>query len=318
MNNGANPYGSLIEGSSGMLYGLTSLGGADATGSLFEFDFNLATINVKYSFIITPSGIGYDPRGSLIQALDGNLYGFTRYGKPGSGYRSGGGVLFKFDFLAPSWNPITPMHNFDEDLPASENGFEVMGSLIQASNGKFYGMTNLGGIDSSGTIFEHDISTNTTTKLHDFNSSTDGYKPYGSLMQASDGELYGLATSDSGQAKMFQFDIATNIFTVKANVTGTPYYTTLIETGVTTTGIKENPLAYSIRIFPNPANDQLNIVFPNDLRIDEIVITDIWGKTILMENKNIETINISSLPNGIYLMKAKSQNILLYKKFIKQ
>jgi len=70
--------------------------------------------------------------------------------------------------------------------------------------------------------------------------------------------------------------------------------------------------------FPNPANDQLNIVFPNDLRIDEIVITDIWGKTILMENKNMETINISSLPNGIYLMKAKSQNILLYKKFIKQ
>ena len=43
-----------------------------------------------------------------------------------------------------------------------------MGSLIQASDGKLYGMTSHGGSNGYGVIFSFDPSTSTYTKLKDF------------------------------------------------------------------------------------------------------------------------------------------------------
>ena len=66
------------------------------------------------------------------------------------------------------------------------------GSLMQASDGKLYGMTTNGGSSSdNGVIFSFDPSSSTYTKLKDFDN-TNGANPYGSLMQASDGKLYGM------------------------------------------------------------------------------------------------------------------------------
>ena len=62
---------------------------------------------------------------------------------------------------------------------------------MQATDGKLYGMTSRGGSLGYGVIFSFDPSSATYTKLHDFDS-TNGANPTGSLMQASDGKLYGL------------------------------------------------------------------------------------------------------------------------------
>ena len=62
---------------------------------------------------------------------------------------------------------------------------------MQASDGKLYGMTTDGGSNGHGVIFSFDPSTSIYTKLKDFDG-LNGCGPYGSLMQASDGKLYGM------------------------------------------------------------------------------------------------------------------------------
>ncbi len=62
---------------------------------------------------------------------------------------------------------------------------------MQASNGKLYGMTQVGGSSGAGVIFSFDPSSSTYKKLKDFDNTNGGY-PTGNLMQASDGKLYGM------------------------------------------------------------------------------------------------------------------------------
>ena len=62
---------------------------------------------------------------------------------------------------------------------------------------KLYGMTGRGGSNDAGVIFSFDPAASTYTKLMDFDYANGRY-PYGSLVQASDGKLYGM-TSEGGR-----------------------------------------------------------------------------------------------------------------------
>jgi uncharacterized repeat protein (TIGR03803 family) len=65
-------------------------------------------------------------------------------------------------------------------------------SLVQGTNGNFYGLTFIGGADNDGIVFKL-TSAGVLTVLHNFCSSancTDGANPKGGLIQATDGKLY--------------------------------------------------------------------------------------------------------------------------------
>ncbi|HEX4648714.1 MAG TPA: choice-of-anchor tandem repeat GloVer-containing protein, partial [Steroidobacteraceae bacterium] len=92
-------------------------------------------------------------------------------------------------------SPYATLHSFG----AAGDGATpyYLASLIQASDGNFYGMTMQGGIANNGTVFK--ISTSgTEAVLHAFAQSADGGKPDGGVLQASDGNLYGLTQNSSG------------------------------------------------------------------------------------------------------------------------
>ena len=55
-----------------------------------------------------------------------------------------------------------------------------------------------------------------------------------------------------------------------------------------------------LSIYPNPASDMVNVV-SNSLSNKDIVITDLLGKTVLTANVN-QSVNISSLKSGVYMM----------------
>jgi len=176
--NGGLPQGSLIQASDGKLYGMTTSGGAYGSGVIFSFD----PVNSKYSKLNDfKSASGRLPWGSLMQAFDGKLYAMTTYG--GS---NDYGVIFSFD---PATATYVKLHDFD-----GTNGGLPQSSLIQASDGKLYGMTNTGGNGDYGVIFSYEYITATYTKLKDFDK-TNGGNPNGDLLQASDGRLYGMTTS---------------------------------------------------------------------------------------------------------------------------
>ncbi|HEX5151937.1 MAG TPA: choice-of-anchor tandem repeat GloVer-containing protein [Parafilimonas sp.] len=197
-SNGYSPQGGLVQATDGKLYGMAAGdGGSYGWGVIFSYD-PAKGIYKKLKDFNNANG-GY-PAGNLIQASDGKLYGMTSLG--GS---SGVGVIF-------SYNPATAAYNKLKDFNHT-NGAYPFGGLIQASNGKLYGLTSGGGSSGNGVMFSFDPATSTYTKLKDFDNYTIGSAPYGSLVQASDGKLYGMTSGGYYAGVIFSYNPATADFT---------------------------------------------------------------------------------------------------------
>ncbi|MHB8401627.1 MAG: choice-of-anchor tandem repeat GloVer-containing protein, partial [Bacteroidia bacterium] len=154
--------------------------------------------------------VGQQPLGTLCAASDGKLYGLT--------YQDGAnnlGVLFQY-------NPTTNIYTKNLDFAGATNGSYPQGSLMQASDGMLYGMTSAGGANSLGVLFQYNPSTNVYTKKLDFAGATNGSNPIGSLMQASDGMLYGMAYQGGANSLgvLFQYNPSTNVYTKKLDFAG--------------------------------------------------------------------------------------------------
>jgi uncharacterized repeat protein (TIGR03803 family) len=106
------------------------------------------------------------------------------------------------------------------------NGYRPSGGLIQANDGKLYGMTWGGGgnFTPSGVIFSFDPSSTTYSILYSFKYPNGG-RPYGTLLQAGDGKLYGLTSVDGDgrdnsieSGVIFSFDPTTITYAALKNL----------------------------------------------------------------------------------------------------
>ena len=90
---------------------------------------------------------------------------------------------------------------------------------------------------------------------------------------------------------------------------------------VSPTGISEFGSSESIFVHPNPASDFLTIQFKNTFSVlYSLLIFDMKGKQVGLSyqiNKENIIVNISSLPSGIYVLKASTPNGIFYNKIIK-
>ncbi len=190
VTHGATPYGSLVQASNGILYGMTSAGGKFGGGVLFSFDPLLSKYTDIYDF---NSASGATPYGNLIQASNGLLYGMTNLGGA-----SNGGVIFSFNITTSQYTLLSSFNG--------TNGAYPYGSLVQISNGLLYGMANQGGASNDGVIFTFDTTSNTETVVYNFDD-IHGRNPYGSLMQATNGLLYGMVyNNSSAYGNLFSFN----------------------------------------------------------------------------------------------------------------
>jgi uncharacterized repeat protein (TIGR03803 family)/probable HAF family extracellular repeat protein len=134
---GVRPEARLLRGSDSYLYGTTSEGGKYGAGTVFRIDsFGLETIMHSFG----APGDGATPNTGLIQASDGNFYGTTS-----KGGKYGKGTVFA---IAPYGTEAT-LYSFGE---SSGDGNQPL-SLIQGSDGNFYGTTSAGGVSGNGTVF---------------------------------------------------------------------------------------------------------------------------------------------------------------------
>lgn len=85
-----------------------------------------------------------------------------------------------------------------------------------------------------------------------------------------------------------------------------------------TTGIKTIQYQNQIKIFPNPANSIVNI--SSNKILDQITICNLLGENILNLNtdKKEISIDVSSLPKGIYLIRTTAENNSITQKLIIQ
>jgi uncharacterized repeat protein (TIGR03803 family) len=179
-SDGNYPTAGLTEGTDGNFYGTTGEGGQFGGGTIFKIA-PAGKLTTLYAFCAEPNcADGEGPGAALVQGTDGNFYGTTEIG--GSiGY----GTVFR---ITPA-GKLTTLHSFD-----GTDGGGPLG-LLQGIDGNYYGTTEDGGEggDSAGTVFKM-TPAGTLTTLYSFCSQpgcTDGQRPLGALIQATDGNFYG-------------------------------------------------------------------------------------------------------------------------------
>jgi uncharacterized repeat protein (TIGR03803 family) len=174
------PYSGVVEGSDGNFYGVDYLGGSSTLGTVFKITPG-GVESIVHSFA---GGIdGSEPSDVPIQASDGNLYGTTALG--GS---SDDGTVFK---LTPGGTE-TILHAF---AGGTSDGSSPYGSVVEGSDGNFYGTTQTGGTNGKGTVYRVTPS-GAETVLYSFAGGTsDGSDPYAGLIQGADGNFYGTTYS---------------------------------------------------------------------------------------------------------------------------
>jgi uncharacterized repeat protein (TIGR03803 family) len=187
---GCGPKAGVVQGSDGYLYGTTTSGGQNGTGTVFKMTTSGAEVWV-YSFP-GPRNFGdfATPLGDLIEATDGNLYGTAS----GSGdYQQG------FVFRVSHSGVVTILYSFGA---FADDGANPEAGVIQGRDGYLYGTTKSGGARlGGGTVFRITLS-GAESVLHSFGSfgagtDGDGSSPVAPLVQGIDGNFYG-TTSEGG------------------------------------------------------------------------------------------------------------------------
>lgn len=311
---GKFPQGSLVQASNGKIYGMTKKGGAHDDGVIFEYDPVNDVFIKKMDFYVFDPLKGSEPLGSLMQASNGKLYGMTWNG--GSVYY---GVLFEYD---PATNIYKTLVNFN-----ISNGSRPWGSLIQADNSKLYGLTAQGGANDEGVLFEYDIALDTLILKVEFDDTLKGKHPRGTLLQASNGKLYGVTTDGGkyGYGLIFEYDIVNDSYTKKVefdNVNGAnPWFQSLIEINDVAQGIGEQFDSAYPYISPNPTTGEVKIVFGELSHIENFKILNVLGQIISEKNNFIGKEFIFDLTNqtiGLYFIEVINKGSIYRTKIIKQ
>lgn len=211
---GAYPTAELIEGSDGLLYGITGGGGPHGTGAIFKIAKDGSGFQLLHTFsAITTTATdtlaknveGMSPSSPLVEGADGKFYGTTS-----AGGVNGRGTIFRLNFDGTGFELV---HTFSETtadattgLLKNAEGATPSAGLINGNDGFLYGVATQGGSTGHGTVFAMSPGGTTFTVLHNFDG-TDGSRPAAELAVFADGKLYGSAfaggTNSTGTATSF-------------------------------------------------------------------------------------------------------------------
>jgi uncharacterized repeat protein (TIGR03803 family) len=180
----------LLSGST--LYA-TNVNGSPNSGTLLRINTDGSGFSVLHTFV-GGNNDGMFPHDSPLLA-GSTLYGTTELA--GSG---GDGIIYKIN---SDGTGFTILHMFTGSIT---DGSVPFGSMI-LSGSVLYGLTEVGGANNDGTIYQINTDGSGFQLLHSFAGAADGEQPYGSLIQ-SGSTLYGMTSGNSdGIATIFSITV---------------------------------------------------------------------------------------------------------------
>ena len=96
-------------------------------------------------------------------------------------------------------------------------------------------------------------------------------------------------------------------------------YTSLDYIVEATTSSNEIAILNDLKVYPNPASEQLNILLSSEeFRINKVNVISIDGKVVISKtvNNNTNSINVSSVQSGVYMLQMILEDDIVYKKVI--
>jgi len=206
-SNGGSIQTNLYPYSPTLFYGTSVSGGNNARGDIYSYN----PFTKNYTMLFSMDSLsGYYPRGPICVPPNSKIYGLTN-----NGGVNDKGVFFEYNIVN---NQYTKRHDFDSTSGALPNG----GVIYVGSTNKVYGMTTSGGTNNAGVIFSFNVSNNIFTVVHDF-SFANGFAGFGTLTEASNGLLYGMAFGGGslGNGVLFSFNPGNNNYNVIYNFNST-------------------------------------------------------------------------------------------------
>lgn len=240
-----NPAAPLILGRDGSLYGTTTAS-AGSRGSSTIFKITLSgAFTTLYQF-----DSAADVQDGLVQGTDGNFYGTSAAGGSNSNGNCSNGSTCGTVFKLTPGGTLTTLYNFCSQSNCMD-GAIPLSPLIQASDGRFYGMTASGGALQAGVVFSIS-SAGSLSILQSFNG-TNGAGPNSGFFQNTDGLMYSMTTyggpSNAGVA--FSLNLGLHPFATFVRSIGKVGSTVQILgqgfTGTTAVSFNGTPATYSIK-----------------------------------------------------------------------
>jgi uncharacterized repeat protein (TIGR03803 family) len=205
---GAGPQASLtLDSTRGVLYGTTASGGTYGYGTLFQVNLNTLNNNPLTTLYAFSAGLNTDPNhqpdgyypeaGLALDSVGGNLYGTTSLGGGG-----GHGTVFQFNLAS---GILTNLYAF---TGGTDDGGYPQGTVV-LGNGSLYGVTDGGGSNYYGTVFELATAVGPPVWAYSFIEGTQGGYPQAGLTLAN-GNLYGTTAEGGANSLGTIFEIAAN------------------------------------------------------------------------------------------------------------
>jgi uncharacterized repeat protein (TIGR03803 family) len=198
----SNPFGGVVFGPNGLLYGTTGLGNSNAAYDVRPPATFCRAILCPWSYtaLFTFTNLsGREPTGNLAFDQSGNIYGTTY-----SGGLADDGIVYE---LTPPGNWCT--ENVLESF-IGPNGTKPSAGVILDSAGDIYGTAAFGGPNNSGVVFQLVPSEGQWTDriLYDFPHSSDGVYLFGGLILDQLGNLYGATVAGGANNSGTVFELS--------------------------------------------------------------------------------------------------------------